>query len=260
MFPILFQSGSLVIHSYGFFIALGYLATVTACSYLSVRADLLAINFVSICFYALIFGLVGARMLFVATQWEYFKTHQDEVWQLWRGGMVFYGAFLSGLAAVLVFIFFKKMPLLRTLDILAVALPLGQAIGRIGCFAAGCCHGSLCDLPWAVHIDSDLVDPILRGKPIHPVQLYESVGLFVLSAFLFFLWKKNYRAGLTSLVYCLAYACLRFYLEFYRGDSIRGFWWNSGLSTSQGIALIIAAASLLLLLRQIFRGRCHTAV
>jgi phosphatidylglycerol:prolipoprotein diacylglycerol transferase len=243
MFPILFSVGSLTIHSYGAFIALGYLSTVFITNRLAARAGLPPSFFTATCFYALIAGLLGSRLLFVATQWTYFSVHKEEMFLIWQGGMVFYGGFIAGFAAALINIWLAKLSYWACLDILAVALPVGQAFGRLGCFAAGCCHGSACALPWAVTIDSELVDASLRGIPIHPVQIYELGLLLFLALGLYIVWRRGAIAGTVTLLYCAGYSILRFFIENFRGDNVRGFVRGGPLSTSQAIALVILLMS-----------------
>lgn len=201
-------------------------------------------DFISIGFVALVSGLVGCRLAFVFSQLDYYMQFPWQIFEVWRGGMIFYGGFFLGVAAIFIYMKIKRLPLDKSLDIFSIGLCIGQAFGRIGCLGAGCCHGSQCELPWSVHLDSELVDPALRGLPLHPVQIYESIGLFVLLLFLLYIWK-NFKPGLVSIAYCALYAILRFTVEFFRGDSIRGFWFNSWLSTSQGIAIVILFLSVL---------------
>lgn len=137
MFPVLFSFHSLTIHSYGVFIAIGYLCTIWITSRLAERSGLPAKRFAAVCFYALLAGLVGSRLLFVFTQWSYFSEHPLEIMAIWQGGMVFYGGFVSGFIAALHYFYLVKLPMLPALDILGIVLPIGQAWGRLGCFAAG---------------------------------------------------------------------------------------------------------------------------
>lgn len=194
------------------------------------------------------FRVLGARVFFVITNLEYFEKFPQEIFDFWSGGLVFYGGFLLGFIANIAYLKWRKLPIAETFDICAPAVAAGHAIGRIGCLAAGCCHGSICHLPWAVKLNTELVDPTLRNVPVHPVQAYESIGLAALSVFLYFKVKnKTMPMGIPSIIYLMGYAAIRFVVEYFRGDSIRGFLWEPWVSTSQGIAigLFIAAAAFL---------------
>jgi phosphatidylglycerol:prolipoprotein diacylglycerol transferase len=161
--------------------------------------------------------------------------------------LVFYGGFLLVMPMLFLFFRFRGIPWKAGLDVLAPGLALGHAIGRIGCLAAGCCHGNYCEYPWALHLNTDLVDPALRGIPVHPVQAYESLGLLALCGGLLWLGRRRPASGAVATAYVMIYALLRFIVEFFRGDSIRGS--AFGISTSQVLALTLFAVAGLLFVR-----------
>jgi phosphatidylglycerol:prolipoprotein diacylglycerol transferase len=251
MFPVLATVAGVEIQSYGFFIALGYLVALWIVNRLAARDGLPPRAFSDLCFLALLGGLLGARILFVLTNLSYFGAHPEEIPRFWGGGLVFYGGFLFVFPLALAYLRWKKLPLLRSLDVIAPALAFGHSLGRIGCLGAGCCHGSYCPYPWGVRIDTDLVDPALRGLPLHPTQAYESFGLLVIGAGLLALRKRKPPAGTVAGVYVMAYAVLRIIVECFRGDSIRGE--IGGVSTSQALAagLLLAGGGALFLARRI---------
>lgn len=254
MFPVLFQLGKVPIHSYGFFIALGYVSALGLLAWLAKSRALPPARFLDLAFLALVSGVVGGRILFVLTNLPYFFRYPGEIFDFWQGGLVFYGGFLLALVASYFYIRRAQLPLAESLDILAPALTLGHAFGRIGCLAAGCCYGSYCELPWAVRLHSDLVDPALRGLPLHPVQIYESAALFFLTAALVLLHqRRRFAPGGVAISYVMAYSVIRSLLEFFRGDGIRGFFVGNWLSTSQGIALALFLGCALILLRRFRR-------
>ena len=244
MFPILFQIGSFTVQSYGIFLALGYLSGLLL---LRKTCRDLHLDFFVVtqpCLPVFLISILGARALFVLTNLDYFRLFPAEILHIWRGGLVFYGAVITGLPALVFITHRRRLSIGATLDVFAPALAAGHAVGRLGCFAAGCCHGRYCELPWGVRFSSDLVDPVLRGLPLHPTQLYESFGLAVLAvAAYFFLLKRSLRPGGVALLYLGSYSVLRFIVEFFRGDQIRGFVFHHSISISQAIALAIFVAS-----------------
>lgn len=173
---------------------------------------------------------IGAKVFFLIFSSEN-KVAQylyaDEFWL--GGGFVFYG----GLIFALIFYFtytlwLKKFPFKES-KFLAPGLIFGHAIGRFGCFLTGCCFGSQCDLFWSVE---------MHGMRVHPVQLYESFGLLLLG-YLSLKWINNKKENIYVIThYLLFYSLLRFVVEFFRGDRIRGVYW-SALSTSQLISLAL---------------------
>jgi phosphatidylglycerol:prolipoprotein diacylglycerol transferase len=109
-----------------------------------------------------------------------------------------------------------KMPLFETMDVFAPGVAIGQAIGRLGCFAAGCCWGRECDLPWGVRFRSDFAAPVPLDKTLHPVQLYESAANFVIFAVLYRLCSRAHRPGQVIGWYLVLYSTVRFAVEFFR--------------------------------------------
>ena len=247
MFPLLLNTSYLQVEAYGFFIALGYFAA----TFLSRREARLAgqppAPFSDTCFLALGAGLIGARSLFVITNLAYFRDHPDEILVFWRGGLVFYGGFLLAVPLCAFYLKRQRLHVLPSFDILAPALALGHSIGRLGCFAAGCCHGTHCPYPWGVVFQGNLVEPSLRGLPVHPTQLYESVALLLLCGLLIKL--RNAAAGFRAGTYLTGYALIRLIVEIFRGDTVRGVVPGTGLSTSQAIALALLTVGCAILLR-----------
>jgi len=145
-----------------------------------------------------------------------------------------------------------RLSMAKLADIAGVAIPLGLVFGRLGCFMAGCCHGSPTGLPWGITFSSpaSLARPL--GTPLHPTQLYASVFALVLFGLMMLLkrrWKRF--DGQVFLSFCVLYSSGRFLLELVRNDN-RGQWFADALSSSQIVALAVIAVSLPLLL---FKGR-----
>lgn len=244
MFPVIFSLGSITIYFYGFFIAMGYLASVALAVHLGKKEKLDPGKIVDLAFYLLVMSFIGARLLFVITRLDYFIANPMEIFYIWKGGLVFFGGFLSAFTFCIWYLRRHNMPILTITDIGAPAITLGHALGRIGCLAAGCCHGRYCELPWAIHIDSPHVQENLRGLPIHPTQIYSAVSLFLLAAFLVFVWHRRKFVGQVSLFYLILYPIIRSIIEIYRGDSIRGYVIPGYVTTSQFISFLIVIAAL----------------
>jgi phosphatidylglycerol---prolipoprotein diacylglyceryl transferase len=243
MFPILFELGGIKVYSYGFFIALGYLAGLFLGRFLVRERGLPAAPYMDLGLVAIVSGVLGGRVLFVLTNLAYFKQHPWETLDFWQGGLVFSGGFFSGVAASVLYLRWKKLPLGTSLDIMAPSVALAHAFGRIGCLGAGCCYGSYCPYPWGVHLHSAFVETALQGKPLHPTQVYEAASLFLLSAGLVHLFRrKKLPEGGVGIAYVAAYAVLRSVIEIFRGDEVRGFVVGRWLSTSQAIALVLLLA------------------
>lgn len=156
---------------------------------------------------------------------------------LLQGGLVFLGAFIGAFLSVYLYGKYFKINLEELLTFLLPGLPLAQAIGRIGCLAAGCCYGRPSDT-YGLYFNASPLAP--HGIKLLPTQLIEAV--FCL--FILFVLLRAFSAGLSGFklanIYCFLYLPFRFILEFFRGDEARGSFWI--FSTSQWICLILLIA------------------
>jgi phosphatidylglycerol:prolipoprotein diacylglycerol transferase len=235
MYPVLFSYGNFRIFTYGFFLALAFLCAMYMAGQEAKRRGGRAEQIYDLSFYGIIAAIVGSRLLDVVFKWEYFYDHPLEIFMLWKGGLAFQGGLILGLIAVLYYIYRHQMALWTTLDIMAVAMPLGQFIGRLGCFMAGCCFGKECHLPWAITFNHpDTLAPM--GMSVHPTQLYES--FLSLGVFFYLLWLRHRQGFPGQLLgtYLLLAGAVRFFVEFFRGDE-RGPVLLLGMPSTQVIAL-----------------------
>lgn len=145
-------------------------------------------------------------------------------------GFVFHGGLIGGVLTGLFAAKLMRLPCLRLMDVAVPALCIGHGIGRIGCFCAGCCYGRI--LPSGIAL---------------PVQLMEAVGLFILGAWLMRKVHPAREDGDTAARYCLFYGIFRFFLEFLRGDEIRGA--ARGLSTGQWLSILLMIVGFFLFVR-----------
>ena len=250
MLPELVTIGPLTIHTYGLMVALGILAGVSLAEVLHRRSGGIPGRIVDISLIVVLSGLLGARVLFVAVSWKYFAANPVEIFMIWKGGLVFYGGLLGGIAGIYACIRLYRMETGLVLDIGAIAIALGHAMGRLGCFSAGCCYGKVADLPWSITFtDPRCLATEVLNQPVHPTQLYSSAFLFSLTGFLVwlqlrdrFLGRKRF-GGQVASSYLVLYGLFRFTVEFFRGDA-RGALPVGGLalSTSQWISIGMVGA------------------
>lgn len=151
------------------------------------------------------------------------------------GGIVFYGGLLGGVAGAWWYCRKYNEKLGDYLDVAAPAIPLFHVFGRLGCLASGCCYGIECS--WGLYHENALVSAA-NGVRRFPVQLLEAgLNLLLCAAIyvlFYFFWQK-WRSGAFIRIYFCAYAIIRFFDEFLRGDTYRGIW--LGISTSQWISI-----------------------
>jgi phosphatidylglycerol:prolipoprotein diacylglycerol transferase len=164
-------------------------------------------------------------------------------------GGVFYGGFLAALFFAVWYVKIHRLPFWKLADIYGPAIALGQSIGRLGCFAAGCDYGKPTSASWGIVFTnpySHEVTGVPLGIRLHPAQIYESLATFAIFGFLLGRYGKKKRDGEIFLLYMGLYAVARFFLEFLRGDADRGFVFNHLLSTSQFIAILSLVAVVVL--------------
>lgn len=152
MYPELFSLPFIYhgIPSYGCMLVLGFLSAYWMAHHRcrNVRENPQHIsNFVV---YALLAGVIGARLFHVVHNWKDYRDNPAEIFATWSGGLEFLGGFVCALAVMFIYFGRKKLSILRFLDILAPAVMLGLAFGRMGCFLNGCCFGAPTELPFAI--------------------------------------------------------------------------------------------------------------
>ena len=246
MHPVLLKLGPFSIHTYGFFVAMGFIAGILLAKREAKRLGEDPERIMDLFFYVLIAAIIGSRLLYIFINPEVFLSDILESFRIWNGGLVFYGGFIAALVVGLVYLKIKKMPMLRTMDIAALSLALGQFFGRLGCFSAGCCYGKACNLPWAVTFTNpDTLAPI--GIPIHPTQLYHSLGNLSIFVFLWFFRRRKKYNGQIFCLYILLYAASRSFIEIFRGD-FRGEPVFGVLSVAQAVGIIMVPAAVIMMI------------
>lgn len=260
MHPRLWTTPYFTLHTFGVLLAVAFLVAlwwvVRAARRDGLRPDLL----MSLGVWAIVGGILGAKLLLVLRTLPEYLAQPSELLSLAfvETAGDFYGGFLGALVAGAIYFWLHpELPAWRAADLCAPAIALGQAIGRVGCFMAGDDYGSPTNLPWSV----TYADPYARrvggaplDVPVHPVQIYESLVCFALFLFLWWLSRRKQFDGEIILTYALLYAIARFLLEYFRGDADRGFVFGGAFSTSQLIALVLFVASIALLVIRNIRG------
>ena len=227
------EIGPMTLHTYGVLLALAFLA-----------------------------GLVGAKLLLLAVEWGHYSRNPRELFSLVQSGGVFYGGLI--LAFPVAWWYARKHGLSgwNTADVLAPAVVIGQAVGRLGCFAAGCCYGRPADVPWAVTFRDEYAHRVVGtpvGTALHPTQLYESLACLAIFGILVLVAARKRFHGQVALSYVVLYAVARFIIEFFRGDSARGTVFDGALSTSQFIAILMVLGAALVFPYNLKRHRVTPA-
>jgi len=262
MHPILFEIGGWPVYSYGVLLAAAYLIGLQLGVVRARRAGLDPARVMDLGIYLIIAALVGAKLMLIAVDWEYFRSQPRELLSLVRAGGVFYGGLIAAVIVGLWLVRRYKLPAWSTADLMAPGIALGHVVGRFGCLLAGCCYGRPTDVPWAVTFTDPLAAANVGtplGIPLHPTQLYDAgAELLILGVLLATERKGRPFAGRTFWAYMLLYGVSRFIIEFYRGDINRGTVVAS-LSTSQFVSLLLVPVSILMLIYLRRRGQAAQA-
>jgi phosphatidylglycerol:prolipoprotein diacylglycerol transferase len=203
-----------------------------------------------------VFGLVGGRLGHVIFEAPgRYVEDPARLLRVWEGGMVYYGGFLLAVAAGTVVARRGGVPGLRMADIYSAPLAAGMALGRLGCYAAGCCYGRPIDWPWGiewpwgVEFLGGQVPKWLLGISLHPTQIYESLSCLALFFALRAVRARQHGDGQALGALLVGYAILRSAIEPFRYDLDRGFVAGTWLSTSQAISIPLFGCGVLLFWR-----------
>lgn len=234
MDAICFHIGSRPVYWYGVMVAIAFLACIAHWTVLGKKEGRPSSFGSDLGIWLMLAGIAGARAGYVLANLPNFLARPWDIVRVDQGGLIFYGGFICACAAAIIFARVKHERLWPFSDFVVTALPLGHAIGRIGCFLNGCCYGTPSDLPWSVHV---------QGLPRHPTQLYGSLLNFAIYLVLLRAYARRTREGRVFALYLMLYPAGRFMLESLRGDERTCFF---GVSIAQYVSLVLFAVGLVL--------------
>ena len=251
MFPKLISFGDYFLPTYGVLVALGFFVALQVVVRLSKRSGIDPEKATNLAIYCALSGLLGAKLLMLLFDFQMYWEHPERLKDTVQAAGVFQGGLVLATAFAIWFMRRNRMPMLRTMDAFAPGIAIGHAIGRLGCFAAGCCWGVVCDKPWAVTFhneDAEKLVGVLLNKPLHPTQLYEAASEALLFAFLWWRSKQAHRPGEILGLYLVFSSIARFIIEFYREhQQVRPF--GGPFSLTQWIALGLLLPGIYLVVR-----------
>jgi phosphatidylglycerol:prolipoprotein diacylglycerol transferase len=207
--------------------------------------------------YCALAGIVGAKLFMIALD-PYYHKHPSEIFTLstLQSAGIWYGGFI--LALVFAFFYMRKegLPFFKTCDVFAPGLAIGHAIGRLGCFAAGCCYGKPTNLPWAVTYSNPDANGAPLGRPVHPTQLYEAGLEALICLFLYHRATKPHKEGTIIALYLILAGLARFLVEFVRAhDEANPL--GGPLTLEQWISVAVCIAGFTLLMKKNARATNH---
>lgn len=245
MHPDLFSIGPLTLHTYGLLIATGFIVGLIIAIRIGAKHGIESQHIMDLGFLLIISGIIGSRIVYVLMDIPYYMAHPLDIFKLWQGGLVFSGGLLGAVIAGFFYIRKHGFGLWQMGDIWAPSIAIGQAIGRIGCFMAGCCYGMPTDMPWGVTFtDPKCIVPYeYYNIPLHPTQLYSSFSNFLIFIILLIISAKKKYTGQVFLWFLILHSTARLLIEKFRGDD-RGMFLGTNWTMTQFIAIMLLLAGI----------------
>ncbi len=247
---------------YGAIIAFGFALAVLFGGRMAYKWKMSLDKMVDVLIYGTFAAIIGARLYYVFSKWDYYGAHPSEIIQIWNGGLAIYGGLIAGIIAAFVVCKVRKLNFFNLLDIATMSFLIGQGIGRWGNYTNQEAFGVNTDLPWGMwseKVAADItrnqalyaekgfsVDPNL---PVHPTFLYESIWCILGFFVLYFICKKARKfSGQIALCYGIWYGLERTVVEGLRTDSLYIAGTTIRVSQALSAALVIVCAALLVVL------------
>jgi phosphatidylglycerol---prolipoprotein diacylglyceryl transferase len=255
VFPQLFHIGRFFLPTYGLLVASGVLVGLWISVRNSERQGIDPDKAWNLGILVVLCGIIGAKILYIINDWQTYSQHPSEIFSVstLQAGGVFSGGLIAALLAAAWYMRRNRMPTLATCDAFAPGLALGHAIGRVGCFAAGCCFGKETHAFWGVTFHNEfakLNSGTPLGVPLQPTQLFESAVELANFFILMWLFKRKKFEGQVIGAYLFLYGVARFFLEFLRDDPGRGEVFGGAMTGTQLIAILLVIAGGLLWLKR----------
>ncbi|MEO7651234.1 MAG: prolipoprotein diacylglyceryl transferase [Bryobacteraceae bacterium] len=209
------------IPTYGLMVAIAFLSAISLTGRMARQAGYNPETVLNLGVYCAMAGILGAKLTLVLVDLPDYLRDPGQLLSLsfLQAMGIFYGGFIAALLMAYVYMRKHSMPVLATADLFAPGIALGHAIGRIGCFAAGCCWGDRCLRPWAVTFTNPAAHELVGvplNVPLHPTQLYESISEFLILAVLLIRARRAHQPGALIGLYVVMYSIVRFISDFFR--------------------------------------------
>ncbi|MSQ07776.1 MAG: prolipoprotein diacylglyceryl transferase [Dehalococcoidia bacterium] len=241
--PNIISSGSFTLSWHGLLSFVGVAVAVYLIARWARKRDLDPDMVYNTAIWAILGGIVGARIVHVADNWDVYRHNPGDIFALWAGGIGLWGAILGGWAAGMIYARISRYPVGKLMDLAAPAMLIAQTIGRVGDIINGEHWSRATSLPWGwyfSHVDNPGRDGAQRffgdpEKPVHPAVVYEMIWNMLVLAVIFRFRDRLKPDGSLWMVYLALYAAGRFMIQFVRLDSVK-FW---GLQEAHLIALLV---------------------
>jgi len=245
MFPDLFSIGPLTIHTYGLFVATGFFIGLLITILLGKSEGIDQKQVMDMGLIIILSAIIGSRAIYVIMNISYYTDRPLDIFKIWQGGLVFSGGITSVLLVMLWYGKRHRLSFFKIADLWVPGAAIGQGIGRIGCFMAGCCYGKPTDAKWGVvftHPHS--LAPL--NVSLHPTQMYSSISGVIVFFILLLIYSKRKFKGQVFVWFLILHSTARLAIERFRGDD-RGILLGSNMTITQFITIIILISSLVIL-------------
>lgn len=240
--PDLFTIGGFTVHTFGLGVALAALFGMWLARYVANREGYHPDLISDFLIYALLAGVIGARLWEVAFTWENYASNPLKIFAIWEGGLSIQGGVLGGILIGIWYARKKNIPVWKLADIVAPGVILGMAIGRLGDFMTGDDYGIVSQTFGIVYPPGTIASNVNGPVPLVPTVLFESIADFAIMGILLFMRKRRPFDGFLFLWMLALYSVARFFLEFLRGDSLRTFYDFKTAQVTSIITILIAVA------------------
>lgn len=249
--------GIVQIYWYSIFILLGILVALTLIYKEMKKNNISKDTFIDMSFYAIIVGLIGARIYYVLFNLDYYLQNPIEIIQIYNGGLAIHGGLIFGSLYIIYFCKKQKLNILKILDILVIGIIIAQAIGRWGNFFNQEAYGPLTTYENLknLHIPEWIIEGMkISGKYYTPTFLYESLWNFIGFIILILIRKmKKLRIGVLSSIYLIWYSTARFFIESLRTDSLM----LGNLKVAKLVSIILILIGIILIITSNKRDFYH---
>ena len=237
MFPDLLSIGPLTIHSYGLFFALGITVGLLVALNFGLDERMNPLLILDMGFIIILFALIGSRLAYVIINFSYYRDHVLDMLKIWHGGMVFSGGLITVLLVLGWYVKHKRLSFWKIGDLWAPSTAIGQGIGYLGCFLAGCCYGKPTEVKWGViFTSSNSLAPL--NILLHPTQIYGALSEFIIFIVLLYLHARKRFEGQILIWFLILHSTAQLLLERFRGDE-RVFIPGGEMTINQLSALLI---------------------
>jgi phosphatidylglycerol:prolipoprotein diacylglycerol transferase len=242
-----FAEKTIPIYSYGFMVMLGFAMAILVSSLRAEQAGIDINVILDLGLWTMLAGIAGAR-IFYMIQYPIPGQGVLKFFEVWKGGLVFYGGLIGGTVAGIAFVRMKGIKIMRIADVIAPAIPLGISFARFGCFLNGCCFGGRCSPDYPFALEVKVLNPSSPGvfdvAYLHPAQLYSSLDAFVIFVLVVLYGRLTFKKRINGEVFWVSlilYSIGRFSMEILRNDTPDVF--GTNMTIAQVISLCIIAVA-----------------